>query len=182
MNAPTPLRLLLPVCVVVGMLCGMAVFLGAKVNNPPQVDYMDVEHWDLLGTPVPDVELQTLDGDPISSRHFAGQEHVIFFTDPGCGLCDEVYPALRAAAAEGLPVLMVGQQGLVEMRTKVAQEGLAFPVAYDSMGVLGDAMRVAGLPTAAWIDGAGAVVKESTGNNASRAVVQMAVAHRGAVR
>ena len=51
MSAPRPL-LLLPVSVVVGVLCGLAVFLAAKVSHPPPVDPLDIEHWDLLGTRV----------------------------------------------------------------------------------------------------------------------------------
>lgn len=137
---PTPVRpnaLLLPVSILAGILFGTCVFLAAKVNHPPPVDSLDIEFWDLLGTQVPEVELMNLDGDPISSRPFKGQGHVLFFGQPGCAACDEVYPALKEAAGK-IPVLMVYQQGLDEVIAKVNEQGFAFPVAYDSLDVLVD--------------------------------------------
>lgn len=104
-----------------------------------------------------------------------GKEHVIFFTDPECSLFDEVYDKLEQAAADGLPVLMVAQHGLEEMRAKAAARGFTFPVAYDSMNTLSDPMRVTGFPMAAWVDAEGILVRAAAGNTTSAAIIDMAL-------
>ncbi|MEW6754940.1 MAG: redoxin domain-containing protein [Candidatus Latescibacterota bacterium] len=175
LSAPRHTPLLLPVVLVVGLLAGTALFLAAKVHHPPPIERLDVEYWDLLGTPVPEVDLETLEGACISSRPFGSQEYLVFVGDPGCPACDEVYPELRKAA-EHLPVLLVYTHGLEASRAKAAEHTFPFPVAFDSLEALTDPLRVAGYPTAYWIAADGRIRKAASGNRSSTAVVRLAAA------
>jgi len=176
MNAVPPKHnpLLLPVSFFVGILFGAFVFLAAKVNNPPPIDHLDVDFWDLLGTEVPEVELELLDGTPISSHHFKGQKHLLFFTDPNCSACDEVYPVLTEAATR-IPILMVAQNSLEATKNKVAELGFTFPVVYDSLEVLTDPLRVGSYPTAMFIDADNRIVKAAGGDKSSKKVIRIAM-------
>lgn len=170
-----PNPLLLPVSIFVGIIFGTFVFLAAKVYRPPPVDSLDVEFWDLLGRPVPQVEMMGLDGRSVSSHRFAGQVHLLFFGMAGCDACDEVYPALKQAA-ERLPVLLVGAQGLAALQVKVVEEGFSFSVAYDSLEVLIGPLHVSGYPTAMWVDTEGRIVKAASGNRSSTKIIELALA------
>ena len=174
MKVPGPNPLLLPVSILVGVLCGTAVFLAAKVYHPPPVDTLDVEFWSLYGTPVPEVELQTLAGERISSWRHGGRKHLLFFSSPHCAWCDTLYPALQRAAAR-VPVLVVSKIDLPATRAKVAEQVLTMPVAFDRMADLFDGLRVRGYPAIFWIDGGGLVRKATTGRDGCQAIIAMAV-------
>ena len=174
MSVPRPNPLLLPVSIVVGVLCGTAVFLASKVYHPPAVDTLDVEFWNLYGTPVPEVDLQTLAGERMSSWQYRGREHLVFFSSPHCAWCDTLYPSLQTAAAR-IPVLVVSKIDLAATKAKVVENVLTMPVAFDRMADLSDGLGVRGYPTVFWVDRGGLVRKATTGRDGCQTIIAMAV-------
>ena len=57
----------------------------------------------------------------------------------------------------------------------MTEHSLTFPVAYDSMGVLTDPLRVNGHPTTLWIGADGAIRKAAGGRSASKTIIQLAL-------
>ena len=87
-------------------LLGASVLLASRIINPPPVDLLDLEYLAYLGDPAPPYELPGLDGQTITSTDLAGQAHVLFWGDPDCEACKEVYPQLKQTA-EKVPILMI---------------------------------------------------------------------------
>jgi hypothetical protein len=54
-----------------------------------------------VGTVVPTIEAERLDGGRWSSSTWEGSRHVVAFADPGCLACDDLVPALVAGAVAG---------------------------------------------------------------------------------
>jgi hypothetical protein len=165
---------LLPVAAVVGILAGTAVFLSAKVYHPPDIDHLDLEYWDLLGTRVPTAALTTLDGRTVSSRPFGTRAYVLFFSEPGCSLCDSVYHIVEEAAAR-VPTLMVFPRDTQASRALVARRDIRFPVAYDSLGSLSGPLHVRGYPAAVWVGDDGRIRKGALGREDVEVLMRRAV-------
>ncbi|MEW6755968.1 MAG: TlpA disulfide reductase family protein [Candidatus Latescibacterota bacterium] len=143
---------------VTGVLLGTSVFLGAKITNPPPLDWMDVEYYDILGQSMPAVPLETVSGVPVTPEVLAGTTHVVVLVLSGCRACEEVYPVLREVS-ERLSVVLVGKGERAEFVAKVAEAGLTCPAAFDSAGALAKRLGVTGYPTAILVDQAGRILK-----------------------
>lgn len=145
-------------------LLGASVLLAARIINPPPADPLDLEYMAYLGDLGPPFELPGLDGRTVSSSDLAGQAHVLFWGDPDCEACKEVYPQLKQAA-EQLPTLMIA---VGSSRAAIAQsrseQGLTFPVAFDSLRTTLVPFHVTGYPTVMLIDGRGRIRKAASGN------------------
>jgi methylamine dehydrogenase accessory protein MauD len=83
------------------------------------------------GTPAPPFRLPRLDGGELSLEEFRGRRLLLVFSDPECGPCAELAPALEQfhRGPAGVPVLMISRRDPEANRRKVAELGLTFPVA-----------------------------------------------------
>ncbi|MFA6107522.1 MAG: TlpA disulfide reductase family protein [Candidatus Latescibacterota bacterium] len=145
-------------------LLGASVLLASRIINPPPVDLLDLEYLAYLGDPAPPYELPGLDGQTITSTDLAGRAHVLFWGDPDCEACKEVYPQLKQTA-EKVPILMIA---ISSSRAAIAQsrteQGFTFPVAFDSLRATLVPYHVIAYPTAMLIDSKGRIRKAASGN------------------
>jgi methylamine dehydrogenase accessory protein MauD len=81
------------------------------------------------GTPAPAFRLPRLDGGELSLDEFRGRRVLLVFSDPECGPCMELAPALEQfhRGPAGVQVLMISRRDVEVNRQKVAELGLTFP-------------------------------------------------------
>jgi peroxiredoxin len=82
------------------------------------------------GMPAPPFRLPRLDGGEVSLDELRGRRVFLIFSDPDCGPCVEVAPALEQfhRGPAGVQVLMISRRDPEANRRKVAELGLTFPV------------------------------------------------------
>ncbi len=162
--------------VATGILLGACTFLAAKIVNPPPIDPLDVEFWDLLGTQAAVLELERLLGTgTVSNAQFAGQPYLLIFADPECRAYEAIYPhLLRASQVQGVKVLLIASGDRQAMQDKVEEYSFAFPVAFDSLLTANDPFEVNAFPTAVWVDAEGNIAKAATGGPPAVAVIGIA--------
>jgi methylamine dehydrogenase accessory protein MauD len=82
------------------------------------------------GTPAPSFRLPRLDGGELSLEEFRGRRVLLVFSDPDCGPCEELAPALEQfhRGPGGVGVLMISRRDPEANRRKCAEQGLTFPV------------------------------------------------------
>jgi hypothetical protein len=68
----------------------------------------------LPGTPVPEFDAVSADGERVTQNAFAGVERVLAVLSTGCGSCGEQIPALRELGASGAPRPVVVVTGVPE--------------------------------------------------------------------
>ena len=170
------------VCTFAGISLGVLVFVAARISNPRPVDPMDVEYWDILGSPLPQAELMALTGGTVGSRVHVGRAHVLLFADPGCGACEPVYPKVAEAKSQGVPVLVVYRNGLDLAQRKATERELLAVSAYDSSKILSERLHVTGLPAAVLVDADGIVRKAASGDRSAGVVVELSMAVEGGQR
>lgn len=116
-----------------------------------------------IGEPAPDFVLPDLDGRSVALEDLlaAGRGALLFFTNPGCGQCDPLLPALgRAQAVEGgLPVAVISAGDAGDNRAKTAEHGIAQVLLQEAFEVA-NAYRVFGVPAAVLIDETGRIASE----------------------
>jgi peroxiredoxin len=82
------------------------------------------------GTPAPPFRLPRLDGGELSLDELRGRRVLLVFSDPDCGPCAELAPALEQLHRDssGIGVLMISRHDVEANRAKVAELELTFPV------------------------------------------------------
>ena len=176
MNALKPNRGATTLIVATGLLLGTCAFLAAKIVNPPSIDPLDVEFWDVLGTQAAVLELEDLAGTgKVSNAQFAGQPYLLIFADPTCRACETIYPhLLRASQVQGVNVLLIASGDRQAMRDKVEEHSFSFPVAFDSLLTANAPFAVNAFPTSVWVDATGKIAKAATGDQTAVAVIRLA--------
>ncbi len=176
MNALRPNRGATTLIVATGILLGMCTFLAAKIVHPPPIDPLDVEFWDVLGTPAAVLELESLEGTgQVSNAPFAGEPYLLIFADPECRACESIYPhLLRASQVQEVKVLLIASGDRLAMQDKVEEHSFAFPVAFDSLLTANPPFEVNAFPTAVLVDAEGNVAKAATGDQGSAVVIHLA--------
>ena len=176
MNNLRPSRWATAVILATGLLLGTCAFLAAKIVNPPSVDPLDVEFWDLLGTQAAVLELENLAGTgTVSNAPFVGEPYLLIFADPTCNACEVIYPhLLRASQAQGVNVLLIASGDRQAMQNKMEEYSFSFPVAFDSLLTANPSFEVNAFPTAVWVDAEGKVTKAATGGPPAVAVIGIA--------
>ena len=176
MNALRPNRGATTLIVATGLLLGACAFLAAKIVNPPPIDPLDVEFWDLLGTQAAVLELEDLAGTgTVSNAPFAGQPYLLIFADPTCRACESIYPhLLRTSQVQGVKVLLIASGDRQAMQDKVEEHSFAFPVAFDSLLMANKPFAVNAFPAAVLVDAEGIIAKAATGDQTAVAVIRLA--------
>ena len=162
--------------VATGILLGACTFLAAKILNPPSIDPLDVEFWDLLGTRATVLELESLGGmGKVSNAQFVGQPYLLIFADPNCGACDTVYPhLLRASQVQGVNILFIASGDRQAMKDKRGEYSFSFPIAFDSLLTANEPFEVNAFPASVFVDAEGKIAKAATGDQSSIAVIHFA--------
>jgi hypothetical protein len=111
-----------------------------------------------FGEPVPDVQLEDLDAAPVSLRAATGgAAHLLVFWNPTCGFCASMLEDVRALEArDDLPPLLFVATGESEANR---DQGLRSRILLDGgFAGTGEALGVAGTPSALRVDAEGRIV------------------------
>ena len=162
--------------VATGTLLGACTFLAAKILNPPPIDPLDVEFWDLLGTQAAVLELESLAGTgKVSNAQFVGQPYLLIFADPNCSACNTVYPhLLHTSQVQGVNVLFIASGDRQAMKDKMEEYSFSFPIAFDSLLTANAPFAVNAFPTSVFVDAEGKIAKAATGEQHAVAVIRFA--------
>ncbi len=145
----------------IGLLLGLGLgfsilFLGSKPNPASSVSQADSI---AIGSPAPNFELTTLDGEPFSLSQSRGKAVIVNFWATWCPPCKEEMPLLQqysAARSADLMVLGVDVMETADVVKPFASEiGITFPVLFDETGQVYDLYRLRGLPTSFFLDSEG---------------------------
>ena len=154
-----PNRWALPLSLITGVLLGTCVLLAAKINNSPPVSpYV----WRVLGIPIPALELEGLDGQPLSTQVFKGQNHILVLGQPGCTACSMIYPALQEVSKQA-PVLLIFNEDREAMQAKAEEYGLTFSIGFDTLKTMQETLGIRSYPTTLIIDSEGGIVRGWSG-------------------
>lgn len=120
------------------------------------------------GNLAPDFLLEGLDGGDVQLSKFRGQPVVINFWATWCYPCRQEMPNLVKAynqyRGQGLVIIGVNlQEGKSIIEPFARDFGIAYPIAIDRTGSVGDEYRVLGLPTTYFLDREGVVKSVFTG-------------------
>ena len=160
--------MVMPLSVAGGLLLALCISLAVRLETgyPPGIVPEPFAH--LLGQPAPGFEITGLRDDLVSLHTLtsaakeSGKPGMLFFTNSACSACDATYPALGKAATQ-LPVLVVGVGVEKDLRTKLAQHGIAASAGFDAGAEVGKSYDVQAHPSALLIDSDGVVFTAATG-------------------
>jgi thiol-disulfide isomerase/thioredoxin len=110
-----------------------------------------------IGKDAPVVELNNLDGQPVTLKQFEGHPTAVLFWNPGCGFCQRMADDLKAwenNKPDGAPNLLVVSTGEVEANKAT---GLQSPVVLDSGFNVGRAFGASGTPSAVLVGADGKI-------------------------
>jgi cytochrome c biogenesis protein CcmG, thiol:disulfide interchange protein DsbE len=119
----------------VGVLV-LAVILAVNVGSDTQLEQQQTR---MLGKPLPDARLETLEGQSFNLGSLAGKAVIVNFWNTWCAPCEEELPVLRDfhdAHEADSDFAMVGisrdeRVGTDELRTFVSDRGLDWTIALD---------------------------------------------------
>lgn len=116
-----------------------------------------------LGEAPPPLGLTDIEGEPVEVGG-PGRAQLLLFVSPGCRLCEEVLPSVRAVADSGdLAPVVLADAGSSETRDIFAGRGLGAPVipAHE----VAQSYSVPGTPYAVVLDNLGVVRAKGSVNN-----------------
>jgi cytochrome c biogenesis protein CcmG, thiol:disulfide interchange protein DsbE len=145
--------------VLIGLGIGLVIWFGFGAGRrggseiPPTVPRVNAI--------APDIQLQSLDGQPVKISEMRGRVLLVNFWATWCSPCRQEMPLLQAAAdryGEQLVVLAVNNDEAPETVAKyVGEANLRFPVLLDPGGKAARLYRVQGFPTSVFIDPQGVI-------------------------
>jgi peroxiredoxin len=114
------------------------------------------------GTPAPEFRLPRLDGGELSLEEFRGHQLLLIFSDPHCGPCNALAPALQKFHREHpeLAMLMISRGEPKENRAKVKEHGLSFPIVLQQQWEISRLYAMFATPIAYLIDGQGVIAAD----------------------
>lgn len=158
------------VIVLVLVLAGLTLPLTWKAKSLEKKLFGRVEESALLNKPAPEFQLETLDGQPVSSTDFRGKKLVVNFWASWCGPCRMELPALQAfyekyhADNKNFEVVAISTDDTRREAQRYVQEAkLTFPILWDRDGKVQDAYGVEGIPTLFVIDENGKITQSQSG-------------------
>ncbi len=114
------------------------------------------------GDPAPGFALPDLTGATVTLDDLLrpGRGVLLVFSDPGCGHCDPLLPALgRSRAEDDVPLAVISRGAAEDNRTKAEEHGVA-PLLLQEDFEVADRYRVYGLPGAVLVDPDGRVAND----------------------
>lgn len=145
-----------------GLLLGLGLglsilFQGGSKPNPASSTFQADSI--AIGSPAPNFELATLDGETFSLSQLRGKAVIVNFWATWCPPCKEEMPLLQqyyAARSVDLVVLGVDVMETVDLVKPFAgRMEITFPVLLDEKGQVYDLYRLRGLPTSFFLDSEG---------------------------
>jgi peroxiredoxin len=118
-----------------------------------------------VGDTVPDFSLVDLDGDRVSREDVLGT--LLVFTDPGCGHCNAVLPAVGRA---GDRVTLISSGGVRDNRTKAEEHGIE-QVLLQADFEVAESLGIYGVPAAVLLDEHGRIAAAPA--NGTSAVLEL---------
>jgi len=114
------------------------------------------------GTRASEFRLPLLSGGELSLADYAGQEVLLVFSDPNCGPCEQLMPALEQQyrGSRNVQILMVTRGEEAANRAKVAQHGLTFQVVLQRQWEISREYAMFATPIAYRIDAEGRIALE----------------------
>jgi cytochrome c biogenesis protein CcmG/thiol:disulfide interchange protein DsbE len=130
----------------------------------------------------PDFALETAEGKTIRLSELRGQPVVLNIWASWCGPCRAEMPALQrvyqAYQAQGLEILglnSTAQDDRQLAQAFVAEQGLTFPILFDTQGEATRLYAVRALPTTYFIDAQGVIQEVVTGGPMAEALLRIRV-------
>jgi peroxiredoxin len=114
------------------------------------------------GTPAPAFRLPRLDGGELALEDYRGRRVLLVFSDPDCGPCEQVAPALEQLHRDrrDLAVVMISRRDVEANRRKVAAQGLTFPVVLQKSWEISRLYGMFATPIGYLIDEKGVIVAD----------------------
>ena len=118
-----------------------------------------------IGDRAPDFALSNLEGDMVTLRELLrpGRGVVLVFTDPGCGHCHPLLPALGRVRGDDEPALAVISRGSPEQNRANAREHGITSMLLQHDFEIAEAYRTYGMPSAYLVDAGGRIASEHAG-------------------
>ncbi len=156
-------RLILMMSLGCGLLVALCISVGVRLvaGHPPGILVNPLA--ELIGKPVPDFEVDSLNEDRlISSNAMGDSPYILYFTSSDCRGCDATYPVLKMASAS-MPVFVIGvghQQTLVK---KLKNHEIIATVGFDNSRTVLKTCGIIGVPTALLVNEEGIVREAAMG-------------------
>ena len=117
-----------------------------------------------IGEPAPAFELPDLDGRVVALAELLapGRGVLLVFTDPACGHCNPLLPALGRAHVAATPVAVISTGSERDNRANAEEHGIAQILLQEGFEVA-EAYRVFGAPGAVLVDATGRIAGERVG-------------------
>jgi peroxiredoxin len=156
-------RLILLMSLGCGLLVALCISVGVRLvaGHPPGILVNPLA--ELIGKPVPDFEVASLDGDrQISSGAIGDSPYILYFTASDCRGCDETYPVLKAASTS-LPAFVIGVGHQQTLAKKLKNHEIIATVGFDSSRAVLKTCGISGVPTALLVNEKGIIHEAAMG-------------------
>ena len=155
-------RLILLMSLGCGLLVALCISVGIRlVGHAPGIPVNPLA--ELIGKPVPDFEVASLNEDrQISSDAMGDSPYILYFTASDCRGCDETYPVLKAASTS-LPAFVIGVGNQQTLAKKLKNYEIVATVGFDSSRAVLKTCGIIGVPTALLVNNEGIVREAAMG-------------------
>ena len=154
-------RLILLMSLGCGLLVALCISVGVRLvsGHPPGISVNPLA--ELIGKPVPNFEVASLDGGRrISSDAMGDSPYILYFTASDCRGCDETYPVLKMAR---LPAFVIGVGHQQTLAKKLKNHDIVATVGFDSSRAVLKTCGISGVPTALLVNEEGIIREAAMG-------------------
>lgn len=158
-------RLILLMSLGCGLLVALCISVGVRLvaGHPPGIPLNPLA--ELIGKPVPDFGVVSLNGDrQISSNAMGDFPYILYFTASDCRGCDETYPVLKAASTS-LPAFVIGVGHQQTLANKLKNHEIVATVGFDSSRAVLKTCGIIGVPTALLVNEEGIIREAAMGKS-----------------